>query len=38
MSVLETCRRRGVEPWRYITDLLDRARKDLSHPVIPLEA
>src|SRR3954454_24968105 len=24
LSVLETCRRRGVEPWRYITDLLDR--------------
>jgi len=38
LSVFETCRRRGIEPWRYITDLLDRARKDLSHPVIPLEA
>src|SRR3954469_6820403 len=24
LSVLETCRRRGVKPWRYITDLLDR--------------
>src|SRR3954453_6681614 len=24
LSVLETCRRRGIEPWRYITDLLDR--------------
>ena len=31
MSVLETCRRRGIEPWRYITDLLARARKGLPH-------
>jgi len=38
MSVLETCRRRGVEPWRYITDLLARARKGLPHLAIPLDA
>jgi transposase len=38
LSVLETCRRRGVEPWRYITDLLARARKGLPHFVIPLSA
>ena len=38
MSVLETCRRRGVEPWRYITDLLARARKGLPHLAIPFEA
>jgi transposase len=38
MSVLETCRRRGIEPWRYITDLLARARKGLPHLAIPLEA
>lgn len=38
MSVFETCRRRGIEPWRYITDLLARARKGLQHLAIPLEA
>src|SRR3954451_6201752 len=38
LSVFETCRRRGVEPWRYITDLLDRARKGLPHFIIPLSA
>ena len=38
MSVLETCRRRGVEPWHYITDLLARARKGLPHLAIPFEA
>jgi hypothetical protein len=38
MSVFETCRRRGIEPWRYITDLLARARKGLQHRAIPLEA
>lgn len=37
-SVFETCRRRGIEPWRYITDLLARARKGLQHLAIPLEA
>ena len=38
MSVLETCRRRGVEPWRYITNLLAKARKGLPHLTIPLSA
>lgn len=38
LSVVETCRRRGVEPWRYITDLLARARKGLPHLAIPLPA
>ena len=38
LSVFETCRRRGVEPWRYITDLLARARKSLPHISIPLPA
>jgi hypothetical protein len=37
-SVFETCRRRGIEPWRYITNLLARARKGLQHLAIPLEA
>ena len=35
LSVFETCRRRGVEPWRYITDLLAKARKGLPHLAIP---
>jgi transposase len=38
LSVFETCRRRGIEPWRYITDLLARARKGLPHFIIPLSA
>jgi transposase len=38
LSVFETCRRRGVEPWHYITDLLARARKGLPHFIIPLSA
>ena len=37
-SVFETCRRRGIESWRYITALLARARKGLQHLAIPLEA
>ena len=36
MSVFETCRRRGVEPWQF-TDLLARARKGLPHLAIPLK-
>ena len=38
MSVLETCRRRGVDPWPYITDLLADARRGLPHLAIPLPA
>jgi hypothetical protein len=38
MSVLETCRRRGVDAWAFITDLLARARKGLPHFIIPLSA
>jgi transposase len=38
LSVFETCRRRGIEPWQYITDLLARARKGLPHFIIPLSA
>jgi transposase len=38
LSVFETCRRRGVEPWQYITNLLARARKGLPHITIPLPA
>jgi transposase len=38
LSVFETCRRRGIEPWQYITDLLARARKGLPHLAIPAAA
>jgi hypothetical protein len=38
LSVFVTCRRRGVEPGRSITDLLARARKGLPHLIIPLSA
>jgi transposase len=38
MSVLETCRRRGVDAWAFITDLLADARRGLSHRAIPLPA
>ncbi len=38
LSVFETCRRRGIEPWQYITDLLATARKSLPHITIPLLA
>ena len=38
LSVFETCRRRGIEPWQYITNLLARARKSLPHISIPLPA
>src|SRR3954452_13028475 len=38
LSVVETCRRRGIEPWQYITNLLARARKSLPHVSIPLPA
>jgi hypothetical protein len=38
LSVFETCRRRGIELWQYITNLLARARKSLPHISIPLPA
>jgi hypothetical protein len=38
LSVFETCRRRGLEPWQYITALRARARKGLPHRAIPTAA
>jgi transposase len=38
MSVLETCRRCGVDAWAFITDLLADARRGLPHRAIPLPA
>jgi transposase len=38
MSVLETCQRRGVDAWAFITDLLADAHRSLPHRDIPLPA
>lgn len=35
LSVVETCRRRHVDPWSYISDTLARARTGLNHNSIP---
>jgi transposase len=35
MSMIETCRRRGVDPWTYICQLIIAARKGLPHPPMP---
>ena len=38
LSVVETCRRRGVDPWAYIADTLARARRGVSHLPVPVAA
>jgi transposase len=38
LSVIETCRRRGVEPWAYACALIAAARASLSLPKIPTRA
>ena len=38
LSVVETCRRRHVDPWTYIAETLARARAGLRHSVIPVVA
>jgi len=35
LSVVETCRRRNVDPWSYIADVLARARTNQNHLPIP---
>ncbi len=35
LSVIETCRLRSINPWRYICEVIARARKGLSPPPIP---
>jgi hypothetical protein len=35
LSVIETCLRRGVDPWTYICQLIIAARKGLPHPPMP---
>jgi len=35
LSVIDTCRKRGVEPWEYARDLIAAARANLPIPIIP---
>ncbi len=35
LSVVETCRRRKLDPWSYIADTLARARQGVNHQPIP---
>ncbi len=35
LSVIDTCRRRGVEPWAYACSLIAAARANLTLPIIP---
>ena len=36
LSIVETCRRRRIDPWSYIADTLARARTDLHHLPVPV--
>ena len=38
LSVIETCRRRGVETWAYASNLIAAARANLPLPIIPTRA
>jgi transposase len=38
LSVIDTCRKRGVEPWAYACRLIAAARANLSLPTIPAAA
>ena len=38
LSVIDTCRRRGVEPWAYACSLIAAARANLTLPIIPANA
>ena len=38
LSVVETCRRRHIDPWSYIADTLSRARAGLTHNPVPAAA
>ena len=37
-SVIETCRKRNVSPWPYLTEVLRQRRKGLPAPPLPLPA
>jgi IS1 family transposase len=36
LSIIETCRKRGVDAWDYACDLIKSARAGLPHPPIPM--
>jgi transposase len=38
ISVIETCRKRGVSPWPYLAEVIRRRRKGLSAPALPQSA
>ena len=38
LSIIDTCRKRGVEPWTYACSLIAAARADLTLPMIPAKA
>jgi hypothetical protein len=38
LSVIDTCRKRGVEPWEYARSLIATARANLTPPMIPAKA
>ena len=38
LSVIDTCRRRGVETWGYVGSLIAAARASLPPPAIPTRA
>src|SRR5271166_1627342 len=38
LSIIDTCRRRGVEPWAYACSLIAAARANLTLPIIPANA
>ena len=35
LSIIETCRKRGLDPWAYARDLIDAARTGAATPAIP---
>ena len=38
ISVIETCRKRGVSPWPYLAEVIRQRRKGLSAPLLPQPA
>jgi hypothetical protein len=38
MTVVETCRKRKVDPWTYARDLIAAARTGAPHPKVPAQS
>ena len=38
LSIIETCRKRGLDPWTYARDLIAAARAAAATPAIPATA